>query len=123
MPNALEWFCFPGTFSMFLSFVDGIHLYRPLPPLIMRFTPTPLLVGIEFIIPSLPCDSLCTAPPSHARLSHILHILLSIPPPSPTTPFFNIAALSHYDFLPEEVLAAVCQYLLYHARFIHSIHS
>ncbi|KAK8832601.1 hypothetical protein WA577_004860, partial [Blastocystis sp. JDR] len=49
MPNALEWFCFP----------DGIHLHRPLPPLIMRFIPTPLLVGIEFIIPSLPCDSLC----------------------------------------------------------------
>lgn len=123
MPNALEWFCFPGSHSYSASCLDGIHLHRPLPPLIMRFIPTPLLVGIEFIIPSLPCDSLCTPPPSPSRLSHILHVLLSIPPPSPAAPFFNIAALSHLDFLPGEVLAAVCQYLRCHVRFLSSLHS
>ena len=89
----------------------------------MRFIPTPLLVGIEFIIPSLPCDSLCTPPPSPSRLSPILRVLLSIPPPSPATPFFNIAALSHLDFLPGEVMAAVCQYLRCHVRFLPSLHS
>ncbi|KAK8832600.1 hypothetical protein WA577_004859, partial [Blastocystis sp. JDR] len=52
------------------------------------------------------------------RLSHILHVLLSIPPPSPAAPFFNIAALSHLDFLPGEVLAAVCQYLRCHLPLI-----
>lgn len=123
MPNALEWFCFPGSSSYSASCLDGIHLHRPLPPLIMRFIPTPLLVGIEFIIPSLPCDSLCTPPPSPSRLSHILHVLLSIPPPSPAKPFFNIAALSHLDFLPGEVMAAVCQYLRCHVRFLPSLHS
>lgn len=63
-----------------------------------------MIACIEYLIPYLPCKSLCSSSVAANRATEILHILSSVPSPTESTPFFNPSAFNSYDFLPEEMM-------------------
>lgn len=70
-----------------------------------------MIACIEYLIPCLPCKSLCSSSVTANRVTEILHILSSVPSPTESTPFFNPSAFNSYDFLPEEMMSCLKQLL------------
>ena len=66
---------FSKFYSFYLFHLDGIHLRRAIPPLIQHHVSSELLVGIEYLLTCLPCNSLFVSrqPISSDRKTYIMN--------------------------------------------------
>ena len=104
---------FSKFYFYYLFHLDGIYLRRAIPPLIQQHVSSELLVGIEYLLTCLPCNSLFVSRQSISseRKTYIMNQFHQFSHISSKHSFLNLESIQKADLQPEEIIEGISSIL------------